>query len=84
MSAQRLNDKSTRRISRATGYTVIRAWSHGGYTFDFVIAAINADGHRHGWYDKKTGDWGLYDSEGLSHYNTCFTELFPKPVEAVR
>lgn len=77
MSAQRLSDKSTRRISRATGLDIVRAWSHGGYVFDFVIAADNAARHRHGWFDKKTGQWEL-ESENLqiTHYNTC-PELFP-------
>jgi hypothetical protein len=78
MSAQRLSDKSRRRIERATGLDIVRAWGHGGYTFDFVIAADNDDRHSHGWFDRKTGEWGIYeDSEYLGHYDTCFTELFP-------
>ena len=79
MSAQRLSDKSARRISRAMGLEVVRAWAHGGYVYDFVIAADNKDRHQHGWYDKKTGQWDL-DAPGVwSHYDTCFTELFPAP-----
>ena len=77
MSAQRLSDKSARRISRATGVTVVRAWAHGGYTFDFVTPALNEDRHLHGWFDKKTGEWGIYDKPYMGHYDTCFTELFP-------
>ncbi|URN11389.1 hypothetical protein LUW77_03615 [Streptomyces radiopugnans] len=68
MSAQRLSPKSTRRIARSTGLDVIRAWSHGGYTMAFVTAD-----HRHGWWDKKTGDWGI-DSKPV-HYTSC-GELF--------
>jgi hypothetical protein len=80
MSAQRLSDKSTRRIARATGLDVVRAWSHGGYVFDFVVGADNRDRHSHGWFDKKTGTWDLYvgDSDNRIHYDTCFTELFPR------
>jgi hypothetical protein len=77
MSAQRLSDKTTRRLSRAIGIDVVRAWAHGGYTYDFVVAdASDPSGHRHGWYEKKSGDWGLWESQGLSHYNTC-KEMFP-------
>jgi hypothetical protein len=76
MSAQRLSDKSARRISRATGVTVIRAWAHGGYVFDFVTPATNEDRHLHGWYDKKTGQWGLDDPGPRTHYDTC-REMFP-------
>jgi hypothetical protein len=79
MSAQRLSDRSVRRIEAATGLMITRAWGHGGYIFDFVIAANNPERHRHGWYDKKTGEWGLreWDDPDQTHYNTCFTELFP-------
>jgi hypothetical protein len=77
LSAQRLSDRSTRRISRATGLNVVRAWSHGGYVFDFVIADDNPDQHTHGWFDKKTDQFGLYSHGTLTHYDTCFTELFP-------
>lgn len=66
VSAQRLSGRSTRRIARATGLPVIRAWSHGGYSHDFVTA-----GHLHGWYDLKTGEWGIHSSGRQLHYNTC-------------
>lgn len=52
MSAQRLSARSVRRIARATGLDVLHAWSHGGY----VMAFVTRD-HRHGYFDKKTGDW---------------------------
>ena len=79
MSAQRLSDKSARRVGRATGLDIVRAWGHGGYTFDFVVADdSHEDGHRHGWYDRKTGEHGWYDPTYMGHYNTCFTELFPR------
>ena len=79
MSAQRLSDKTTRRLSRATGLEVVRAWAHGGYVFDFVIADDDVpERHLHGWYDKKTGDWELEEpGQRDIHYHTCFTELFP-------
>jgi hypothetical protein len=66
MSAQRLNARNVRRMARITGLPVIRAWSHGGYIFDFVT-----QGHLHGWYDLKTGEWGI-ETEDITHYNTCF------------
>jgi hypothetical protein len=69
MSAQRLNDRSRRRIERSTGLEIVRAWAHGGYVFNFVTPE-----HRHGWWDKKTGEWG-WDDDPV-HYSSC-TELFP-------
>lgn len=66
MGAQRLSDKKTRKIARVTGLPVIRAWSHGGYTHDFVTA-----GHLHGWYDLKDGTWGIA-AQVRTHYNTCW------------
>jgi hypothetical protein len=79
VSAQRLSEKSTRRLSRATGLEIVRAWAHGGYTFDFVVADPESPvAHRHGWYDKKTGNWALLDEheDRHLHYNTC-PEMFP-------
>ena len=70
MSAQVLNDRSTRRIARSTGLNIARAWSNGGYTMGFVTAD-----HQHGWWDKKTGEWE-WDSEPM-HYSSC-RELFPE------
>jgi len=64
MGAQRLNARNTRKIATATGLPVIRAWSHGGYTHDFVTA-----GHLHGWYDLKTSQWGIIARP--AHYSTC-------------
>jgi hypothetical protein len=71
VSAQRLSPRSTRRIARSTGLEVLRAWSHGGYTMDFVTVD-----HRHGWWDKKTGEWGWSTGVELEHYTSCH-ELFP-------
>jgi hypothetical protein len=70
MSAQRLSDKSIRRIERSTGLPVVRAWAHGGYVFNFVTAD-----HRHGAWDKKTGRWEFHDNP--MHYTSC-AEMFPE------
>lgn len=64
MGAQRLNARNTRKIATATGLPVIRAWGHGGYVHDFATA-----GHLHGWYDLKTGEWGI--TAAPMHYSTC-------------
>jgi hypothetical protein len=81
MSAQRLSDRKTRWLSKQIGMDVVRAWAHGGYTYDFVVADDpddNPDRHLHGWFDLKTDEWGLREPGGeQTHYNTCFTELFP-------
>ncbi|USH45322.1 hypothetical protein SEA_RUTHIEJR_44 [Mycobacterium phage Ruthiejr] len=72
MSAQRLSDRSRRRIERSTGLAIVRAWAHGGYVFDFVTVD-----HRHGSWDKRTGEWQLDDDP--THYSSC-RELFPESV----
>lgn len=64
MSAQRLGAKATRRIEHAIGEPVLRAWSHGGYTMDFVTPD-----HRHGWWNKTTGEFGW--TENPMHYTSC-------------
>jgi hypothetical protein len=69
LSAQRLNARSTRRIAASTGLEIVRAWGHGGYTHAFVTVD-----HRHGWWDKKTGQWAYEDDP--MHYTSC-AELFP-------
>lgn len=75
MSAQRLNDRSRRRIERDTGLTIERAWSHGGYVMDFVVGDPgHPDLHRHGAWNKKTGEWEWLGK--VVHYNTC-REMFP-------
>jgi len=66
MSAQRLNARNMRKIASATGLPVIRAWGHGGYVHDFVTA-----GHLHGWYNLKTGRWGITTGDRVWHYSTC-------------
>jgi hypothetical protein len=80
MSAQRLGAKKTRWLARQIGMDVVRAWAHGGYTYDFVVVDSEPEGHLHGWYDLKTGEWGLREPGNRHmHYDTCFTELFPRP-----
>jgi hypothetical protein len=80
MSAQRLGDKKIRRLARDTGLPVVRAWAHGGYIYDFVT-----QGHLHGWYSLKSGEWGI-ENGYVVHYNTCeprsgeIDELFPDGV----
>ncbi|MET7457698.1 hypothetical protein ACWEPZ_37820 [Streptomyces sp. NPDC004288] len=71
MSAQRLSPRSTRRIARTTNLDVVRAWSHGGYSMSFVTAD-----HRHGWWDKKTGQWE-WEADPVLHYSSC-RDLFPE------
>lgn len=69
MGASQINARSLRRIGRAVGVEdIIRGWSHGGYTLGFVTAD-----HRHGWYDKKTGEWGWHDPNDPHplHYTSC-------------
>lgn len=75
MSAQRLSDRSRRRIERATGLPIVRAWAHGGCVMDFVTPEAEG-GHRHGMWDKKTGYWRILADDEVTHYTTC-TELFP-------
>jgi hypothetical protein len=78
MGSQRLGAKRIRRVARSTGLEIVRAWAHGGYTFDFVTTD-----HRHGWWDSKTGDWGWLEGIRLTHYTSCH-ELFPQDFDAAQ
>jgi hypothetical protein len=72
MGAQRLNARSIRRIAFSTGLNVTRGWSHGGYTLSFFVPdPDHPHGHRHGWFDKKTGNWGWDTSNPPMHYTSC-------------
>jgi hypothetical protein len=64
VGTQVLSARSARRIERATGQVIVRAWGHGGYVFGFVTPD-----HRHGWWDRKTGEWGF--DEDPFHYTSC-------------
>jgi hypothetical protein len=61
-----LGAKALRRIERAVGEPVLRGWSHGGYVMGFVTPD-----HRHGWWDKKTGKWGMIPDAEVTHYTSC-------------
>jgi len=75
VGASILNDKNTRKIARATGLPVIRAWSHGGYKHGFVTAA-----HVHGMFNVKTGEFRVYAGR-VTHYSSC-REMFPDGAKA--
>ncbi len=67
MSAQNLSPRSVRRIARSTGISdIVHGWAHGGYVFAFVTAS-----HRHGYWDKRTGEWDWEDDPSAGHYSTC-------------
>lgn len=68
VSAQRLSARSIRRMERSTGLSIRRAWAHGGYVFNFVTTD-----HRHGAWDKKTGDWQFQPDQRC--YTSC-REMF--------
>jgi hypothetical protein len=72
VSAQRLNARSLRRIARDTGLPVVRGWAHGGYVLAFAYSDDGWETHHHGWYDKKTGNWGLDDQD--AHYSSCYSK----------
>ena len=77
MSAQTLNARSVRRIERSIGEPVLRGWGHGGYVMGFVTPD-----HRHGWWDKKTGEveWAGHDQ--VIHYTSCWT-TWPEQMPAL-
>ena len=82
MGAQRLNAKSCRRIERATGQPVEFACANGGYVMEFVTPD-----HRHGVYDKRTGQWRWLSEETTFHFtNGCapWTTGEPDPTDAYR
>lgn len=64
MGSQRLGEKKTKRLANNLHLDIIRAWAHGGYTYDFVT-----NDHKHGWYNITTNTWGFFSSPRC--YNTC-------------
>lgn len=71
MGTQRLSAKACRRIERVIGEPVEFGTASGGYVMGFVTPD-----HRHGWWNKATGEWGWYDTDpgtrGMGHYaNGC-------------
>lgn len=50
---------------------MLRGWVNGGYMLGFVTPD-----HRHGWFDKKTNEWGWHELAEVSHYTSCF-EAWP-------
>jgi len=70
MSAQVLSPRTVRRVERRTGLNIVRAWAHGGYTYEFVTAA-----HVHGVYDLRTGTYEYIPTRNVIHYTSC-TRLF--------
>lgn len=72
-ASQRLGEKSITRLERAIGVDILRAWPQGRHLLAFVATA-----HRHGWFDKTTGEWGWQDNP--RHYLSC-TELFPEEMK---
>lgn len=69
MGSQTLSRRSVRRIERATGLDIAFAVGHGGY----IHAVVTVD-HRHGWFDLKTGEWGM---EPVRYHYTSCRLLFP-------
>jgi hypothetical protein len=69
MGAQRLNDKSRRRIERSTGLTIWRAFS-----FENTMRVFITTDHRHGWWNRLTEEWGWIEKP--THFTSCH-EQFP-------
>ncbi len=73
MSAQRIGPKKLKRLERETGLDMVRAWSHGGYWFNFVTPE-----HKHGSVNCKTFEveWDDGTRPSIMHYTSC-SEMFP-------
>lgn len=65
MGVQQISRRKMNIIERETGQEVLRAWSHGGHVMGFVTPD-----HRHGWWDKMSGDWG-WEEGRITHYSSC-------------
>ena len=68
MGAQRLSAKTLRRVSRNTGLDDLKhGVAFGGYSY-----VVTTYGHRHYWYDLKTGEWGVWGGgPGERHFSSC-------------
>lgn len=80
MSVQRLGAKKLRKLAGIVGEPVKLGWANGGYRYWFAT-----EGHQHGWYDVKTGEWGWNDpADRYYHLSSCYTEEWPLETRAVR
>lgn len=67
MGAQRLSNKTCRRIARITGQEILRGWAYGGYYYEFVTPD-----HKHGRLNIKNNEWEWI--ENPTHFNSCYTD----------
>jgi len=70
MGAQLLDDRWLRRITRLTGFVIVRGWSSGGYVHGFVDWL-----HRHGSINASSYEWRLHtfrEHLGMTHYKSCW------------
>lgn len=71
MSIQTLSAKSTRRVARALDLpTLTRAWVDNEHHHQLVHWATWD--HEHGWYDRRTGDWGYDTILAPWHMPSCY------------
>lgn len=80
MSVQRLGAKKLRRLSTIVGEPVRLGWANGGYRYSFAT-----EGHRHGHYDLKTGEWGWDDPDDpWLHLSSCYGDEWPEHLRVTR
>lgn len=74
MSVQRLSAKSTRRVRRQLGEpTITRAWVNNGQDHNVILFATWD--HRHGWFNRKTGETGWdIPAEEADHFTSCYDQ----------
>lgn len=70
MGAQRLSEKSTRRIERSTGLSIWRAFSN-----DNTLRVFITNDHQHGVWNRLTEEWRFIEKP--LHFTTC-PERFPE------
>jgi len=71
MGVNVLNARNVRRVQRVTGdprIDRVLVWSHNesGRYAEFITSD-----HRHGWWDRKTNEFGYYTQDEAQHFSSC-------------
>lgn len=63
MSLQGLGDRKVHSLEALTGYRIVRGYLNN--SANHHVWYFTTNDHRHGWYDKCTGEWAMVTNGSL-------------------